>query len=538
MTDLTSQLKEFARNAKAWPFAEARELSKRLDQMNHSGEVLFETGYGPSGLPHIGTFGEVVRTTMVRHAFETMTGAATRLVCFSDDMDGLRKVPDNVPNGDAMQADLGLPLTKVRDPFGTHSSFGHHNNARLQAFLDSFGFQYEFVSSTDCYTSGQFDDGLRDALAAYDKIMNIMLPTLGEERRATYSPFFPVCPDSGHVLQAKVIATHPDRDNITYVHPDTGAEIESSILGGACKLQWKADWAMRWYVLGVDYEMSGKDLIDSVKQSSKITRALGGTPPAGISYELFLDAAGEKISKSKGNGLSVEEWLRYGSPESLALFMYAQPKRAKRLHFDVIPKTVDEYYAHRAKVDDQEPAEQLENPTWHIHSGVPEAGSLPVSYTLLLNLASVCLAESPTIVWRYVSDYVPGLTPETHPELDRMIGYAVNYYQDRVRPHKTYRLATAEEAGHIEALIAAIEALPAEADAEEIQSAVYATGKAAEYDNLRSWFQCLYEVLLGQSEGPRMGSFFALYGRTQSITLMRDALAGNLAKVAAAGGEE
>ena len=538
MTDLTSQLKEFASDAKAWPFAEARELSKRLDQMNHSGEVLFETGYGPSGLPHIGTFGEVVRTTMVRHAFETMTGATTRLVCFSDDMDGLRKVPDNVPNGDAMQADLGLPLTKVRDPFGTHSSFGHHNNARLQAFLDSFGFQYEFVSSTDCYTSGQFDDGLRDALAAYDKIMNIMLPTLGEERRATYSPFFPVCPDSGHVLQAKVIATHPDRDSITYVHPDTGAEIESSILGGACKLQWKADWAMRWYVLGVDYEMSGKDLIDSVKQSSKITRALGGTPPAGISYELFLDAAGEKISKSKGNGLSVEEWLRYGSPESLALFMYAQPKRAKRLHFDVIPKTVDEYYAHRAKVDDQEPAEQLENPAWHIHSGVPEAGSLPVSYTLLLNLASVCLAESPTIVWRYVSDYVPGLTPETHPELDRMIGYAVNYYQDRVRPHKTYRLATAEEAGHIEALIAAIEALPAEADAEEIQSAVYATGKAAEYDNLRSWFQCLYEVLLGQSEGPRMGSFFALYGRTQSIALMRDALAGNLAKVAAAGGEE
>ena len=538
MTDLTSQLKEIASNAKAWPFAEARELSKRLDQMNHSGEVLFETGYGPSGLPHIGTFGEVVRTTMVRHAFETMTGAATRLVCFSDDMDGLRKVPDNVPNGDVMQADLGLPLTKVRDPFGTHPSFGHHNNARLQAFLDSFGFQYEFVSSTDCYTSWQFDDGLRDALAAYDKIMNIMLPTLGEERRATYSPFFPVCPDSGHVLQAKVIATHPERDSITYVHPDTGAEIESSILGGACKLQWKADWAMRWYVLGVDYEMSGKDLIDSVKQSSKITRALGGTPPAGISYELFLDSAGEKISKSKGNGLSVEEWLRYGSPESLALFMYAQPKRAKRLHFDVIPKTVDEYYAHRAKVGDQDQAEQLENPTWHIHSGVPETGSLPVSYTLLLNLASVCLAESPAIVWRYVSDYVPGLGPETHPELDRMIGYAVNYYQDRVRPHKIYRLATVEEAGHIDALITAIEALPAGADAEEIQSAVYATGKAAEYDNLRSWFQCLYEVLLGQSEGPRMGSFFALYGREQSIALMRDALAGNLVKGAASGGEE
>ncbi|MEC7238202.1 MAG: lysine--tRNA ligase, partial [Pseudomonadota bacterium] len=333
MTDIAAELKAVASDAKAWPFAEARDLAKRLDGMGHQGEVLFETGYGPSGLPHIGTFGEVVRTSMVRHAFEVMTGAKTRLVCFSDDMDGLRKVPDNIPNGEAMKADLGLPLTAVRDPFGTHPSFGAHNNARLQAFLDSFGFDYEFVSSTDCYRSGWFDDGLRAVLANYDKIMGIMLPTLGEERRATYSPFFPVCPQTGHVLQAKVVATDVARDAITYLHPESGAEIETSVLGGACKLQWKADWAMRWFVLGVDYEMAGKDLIDSVRQSSKITRAIGGNPPIGISYELFLDAAGEKISKSKGNGLSVEEWLRYGSPESLALFMYAQPRRAKRLHF-------------------------------------------------------------------------------------------------------------------------------------------------------------------------------------------------------------
>ena len=524
-----AHLKDIASDAKAWPFAEARDLVKRLDGKGHDGEVLFETGYGPSGLPHIGTFGEVVRTSMVRHAFEVMTGANTRLVCFSDDMDGLRKVPDNIPNGEAMQADLGLPLTVVRDPFGTHSSFGAHNNARLQAFLDSFGFDYEFVSSTDCYRSGQFDDGLRTVLARYDAIMEIMLPTLGEERRATYSPFFPVCPDTGRVLQAKVIATHPDRDAVTYQHPETGAEIETSVLGGACKLQWKADWAMRWFVLGVDYEMAGKDLIDSVRQSSKITRAMGGTPPIGISYELFLDSAGEKISKSKGNGLSVEEWLRYGSPESLALFMYAQPRRAKRLHFEVIPKTVDEYYQHRAKVGEQDDAGQLENPAWHIHAGVPDAGGMPVSYTLLLNLASVCLAETPEVVWSYVSDYVPGVSAATHPELDRMIGYAVNYYQDMVRPHKTYRAASAEEATHITALVAAIEALPSDADAEAIQSAVYATGKAAGYENLRAWFQCLYEVLLGQSEGPRMGSFFALYGRSQSLALMQDALVGKLA---------
>ena len=533
MTDPIAHLKDVASDAKAWPFAEARDLVKRLDAKGidgsgDSGEVLFETGYGPSGLPHIGTFGEVVRTSMVRHAFEVMTGAKTRLVCFSDDMDALRKVPDNIPNGEAMQADLGLPLTAVRDPFGTHPSFGAHNNARLQAFLESFGFDYEFVSSTDCYRSGQFDDGLRTVLARYDAIMDIMLPTLGEERRATYSPFFPVCPDTGRVLQAKVIATHVDRDAVTYQHPETGAEIETSVLGGACKLQWKADWAMRWFVLGVDYEMAGKDLIDSVRQSSKITRAMGGTPPIGISYELFLDAAGEKISKSKGNGLSVEEWLRYGSPESLALFMYAQPRRAKRLHFEVIPKTVDEYYQHRTRVAEQDAAGQLENPAWHIHAGVPDEGGMPVSYTLLLNLASVCLAETPEVVWSYVSDYAPGVSAETHPELDRMIGYAVNYYPDMVRPHKTYRAASAAEAGQITALISAIEALPEDADAEAIQSAVYATGKAAGYENLREWFQCLYEVCLGQSEGPRMGSFFALYGRSRSLALMRDARDGKL----------
>lgn len=537
MTDVTAAMMEIASDAKAWPFAEARDLVKRLDKAGPAGtkeEVIFETGYGPSGLPHIGTFGEVVRTTMVRHAFETMTGRKTRLICFSDDMDGFRKVPDNVPNAEALAADLHLPLTAVRDPFGTHPSFGEHNNARLQAFLDSFGFSYEFMSSTTCYKSGMFDDALRTVLERYDAIMNIMLPTLGAERQATYSPFFPVCGDTGKVLQAKVIAQNVAEDSITYLHPDTGAEIKTKVTGGACKLQWKCDWAMRWFALGVDYEMSGKDLIDSVTQSSKITRAMGGTPPAGLSYELFLDANGEKISKSKGNGLSIEEWLRYGSPESLSLFMYGQPKRAKRLHFDVIPKTVDEYYQHLGKSAVQSDAEQLENPVWHIHSGTPEAASLPVSFTLLLNLAAVCMAEESSVVWGYVSAYAPGVTADTHPELDRMIGYAVNYYQDLVRPTKTYRLADAAEAGHIRTLMQALHALPDDAPAEDIQSAVYATGKAADYENLRDWFSCLYEVLLGQSQGPRMGSFFALYGKDKSIQLMQDGLDGKLANVAGA----
>ena len=535
MNEVIAQLREYAEDAKAWPFAEARALAARMDKSAAQKDtVLFETGYGPSGLPHIGTFGEVVRTTMVRHAYETLTGQATRLICFSDDMDGFRKVPTNIPEQEMMAGYIDMPLTKVPDPFGTASSYGMHNNLRLQAFLDGFGFDYEFKSSTDCYTNGDFDSTLIRVLEQYDAIMAIMLPTLGPERQATYSPFFPICPDSGRVLQAKVVAQNPAAGSISYIDPDSGDIRDIEVTGGKCKLQWKCDWAMRWVALGVDYEMSGKDLIDSVTQSGKIARALGSTPPAGLSYELFLDANGEKISKSKGNGLSVEDWLRYGSPESLSLFMYGQPKRAKRLHFDVIPKTVDEYYQHLGKITAQDHAACLENPVWHIHRGVPSLSTLPVSFTLLLNLAAVCHAEAPDIVWGYVTDYAPDVSPASHPELDRMIGYAVNYYQDLVRPQKIYRTPNDAEQANLRKLKEAIAAVPDDAGAEDIQSAVYAVGNAAAYDNLRDWFKCLYEVLLGQSEGPRMGSFFALYGRDKSVQLIDDALAGRLSASAGA----
>ena len=528
MNDTIAQLRDIAQDAKAWPFAEARALAARMEKTGPKATVLFETGYGPSGLPHIGTFGEVVRTTMVRHAYETLTGQATKLVCFSDDMDGFRKVPKNIPNQEMMANYIDMPLTKVPDPFGTATSYGMHNNLRLQAFLDGFGFVYEFKSSTECYTNGDFDTTLIRVLENYDAIMAIMLPTLGPERQATYSPFFPICPDTGRVLQAKVVGQNPTAGTISYIDPATGEIRETEVTGGKCKLQWKCDWAMRWVALGVDYEMSGKDLIDSVTQSSKIARTLGSAPPAGLSYELFLDAKGEKISKSKGNGLSVEDWLHYGSPESLALFMYGQPKRAKRLHFDVIPKTVDEYYQHLGKISTQEDATLLENPVWHIHSGAPSLSVLPVSFTLLLNLAAVCHAEAPDIVWGYVIDYAPDVSPASHPELDRMIGYAVNYYQDMVRPQKIYRLPNETEQTHFQALKHALADLPRHASGEDIQSAVYAVGKAAKYENLRDWFKCLYEVLLGQTEGPRIGSFFALYGRDKSVQLIDDALAGRL----------
>ena len=520
-----------AADAKAWPFAEARNVIKRLAADKHDDKdraVIFETGYGPSGLPHIGTFGEVVRTSMVRKAFEILTGRPTRLICFSDDMDGFRKVPDNVPNQEELKNYIDQPLTKVPDPFGEHNSFGEHNNARLCAFLDSFGFDYEFLSATTEYRSGRFDAALIDILQNYDAVRNIILPTLGEERRKTYSPFLPVCPDTGRVLQAKVVATDPDAGTITYEDPDSAKLVDVPVTGGSCKLQWKCDWAMRWYALGVDYEMSGKDLIDSVTLSSKIVRVLGKVPPTAFSYELFLDQNGEKISKSKGNGLSIEEWLRYGSPASLALFMYGQPKRAKRLYFDSIPKTVDEYFAHLSKFEDQEQAQQLENPVWHIHQGDVSAKEMPVSFSLLLNLAAVCQAETADVIWAYVSDYAENVSKESHPVLDDMVHYAVNYYQDMVRPNLVYRKASDAEKQTIMSLRDVIAALPEDADAETMQSCVYAAGKEAGYENLRDWFSCLYETMLGQSQGPRMGGFFQLYGRAKTLALFDDVLADKL----------
>ena len=540
MTALTITADDMTANAKAWPFAEARNLVKRLEKMKVSPSaerpVLFETGYGPSGLPHIGTFGEVVRTSMVRHAFETLTGAPTRLICFSDDMDGLRKVPDNIPNKNIVAPHLGKPLTEVPDPFGTHASFGAHNNARLQAFLDGFGFDYEFFSSTTCYQSGQFDEALLTVLRHYDAITNVILPTLGEERRASYSPFLPICPETRAVLQVAITAHDAGAGTVSYTDPRHGAEVTVPVTGGGCKLQWKCDWAMRWYALGVDYEMSGKDLSESVNLSSKITRIMGGVPPEGISYELFLDQHGQKISKSKGNGLSVEEWLTYGTAESLSLFMYNQPKRAKRLFFDVIPRMVDDYVTHLDRFHDEAPEKQIENPVWHIHMGQPPQETTPVSFSLLLNLAGVCQAEEPAVIWAYLGQYAPGVSPGSHPLLARLVEYAVAYYQEMVRPGKTWRAADADEAKAITALDAALAGLSPDAAAEDIQSAVFAVGKEAGYENLREWFGCLYQVLLGQDEGPRMGSFIKLYGIAETRALIASALAGEMINDAAAGG--
>ncbi len=541
MTSSTDQaLPAALSEAKAWPFEEARRLIKRLDKLKGGGEktVIFETGYGPSGLPHIGTFGEVARTSMVRHAFEVLTGGkrTTRLICFSDDMDGLRKVPGNVPNQEMLQAALDKPLTSVPDPFGKFPSFAHHNNAMLRDFLDRFGFAYEFVSATEAYASGMFDTTLLAMLAAYDKVMDIILPTLGPERRATYSPFLPVCPRTGRVLQVPMVERHPKKGTVVYIDPDTGEKVETPVTGGRVKCQWKADWALRWTALGVDYEMAGKDLIESVTLSSKICRALGGTPPEGFNYELFLDDKGEKISKSRGNGLTIDEWLRYASPESLSLFMFQKPKSAKRLYFDVIPRAVEDYLQLIAAYPGQGAREQLDSPVWHIHDGAPPAADLPVTFGLLLNLVSASNAHDKEVLWGFIRHHSPDATPQSHPMLDHLVGYAVRYYDDFVKPAKRFRAPSEAERKALSALKAALAGVKPGASAEELQGIVYETGKANGFaENLRDWFKAIYEVLLGQSQGPRFGGFIELYGIKETQALIGKALDGELIETAAAG---
>jgi lysyl-tRNA synthetase class 1 len=530
--EISSELLAHAHVSKAWPFEEARKVVSRLKRIPQpTGSIIFETGYGPSGLPHIGTFGEVARTTMVRHAFRILTEdkIPTRLICFSDDMDGLRKVPDNIPNKEMVAAHLEKPLTQVPDPFNEYPSFGQHNNARLRAFLDKFGFSYEFLSATQCYTSGRFDATLLRVLEHYDEIRDVILPTLGPERRATYSPFLPISPATGKVLQVPVIDRDLAAGSILYKDPDTGKLTQVSVTGGHCKLQWKADWAMRWAALGVDYEMAGKDLIDSVRLSGRICRILGRQQPEGFNYELFLDENGEKISKSRGNGLTIEEWLTYASPESLALYMYQSPKKAKRLYFDVIPRAVDEYAGHLAAFPKEDHAAKLMNPVWHIHEGAPPEADLPISFALLLNLASASNSEDQAVLWGFIRRYAPEATPESQPLLDELVGYAIRYFHDFVKPSKQYRSPTEQERAALEDLDRRLVALPDGVLAEEIQNEVYAVGKEHGFEPLRAWFQALYEALLGQSQGPRFGSFVQLFGIDNTRALIAKALSGELA---------
>jgi len=524
-----SDLREAGMKSKAWPFEEARKLLKRYEKAPpEKGYVLFETGYGPSGLPHIGTFGEVSRTTMIRRAFEVISDIPTRLICFSDDVDGMRKVPGNVPNPEKLVQYLQLPLTKVPDPFGEFESFGHHNNAMLRRFLDTFGFEYEFISATEYYASGQFDEVLLRAAERYDDVMAVMLKSLREERRATYSIFLPIHPETGRVLYVPM--KHVDAENGTVTFDDEeGREWTLPVTGGHVKLQWKPDFGARWAALDVDFEMYGKDHSTNTPIYDRICEILGGRKPEHFTYELFLDENGQKISKSSGNGVSIDEWLTYASTESLSYFMYLKPKTAKRMHFDVIPKAVDEYHQQLRAYADQDTDARVNNPVFHIHGHNVPASTMVVPFSMLLNLASVSGAESKETLWGFIGRYAPDASPETNPDLDAAAGFAVRYYNDFVKPRKVFRLAQDHERVALEDLLARLKGWDGGLDAEELQSMVFAVGKAHGFEPLRAWFSTLYEVLLGAKQGPRFGGFIALYGVDETIALIEDALAGKLA---------
>ncbi|WP_417258115.1 lysine--tRNA ligase [Celeribacter sp.] len=545
-----SDLRDAGMNSKAWPFDEARKVLKRYEQSkDKKGYVLFETGYGPSGLPHLGTFGEVLRTTMIRRAFEVISDVPTRLICFSDDMDGMRKVPSNVPNQEMLAEHAQKPLTSVPDPFGTHDSFGAHNNDMLKRFLDTFGFDYEFYSATEFYKSGQFDEVLKRAVDKYDDVMKVMLKSLREERAATYSIFLPIHPETGRVLYVPMKSVNRDDYTITFDDED-GREWTLPVTGGNVKLQWKPDFGARWAALGVDFEMFGKDHSTNAPIYGRICDILGGRRPENYTYELFLDAQGEKISKTKGNGLSIDEWLAYASTESLSYFMFQKPKTAKRMHFDIIPRMMDEYHQQLRAYHTQDVAQQVSNPVYHIHGADVPQSDMVVPFSMLLNLASVAGAAEKEQLWGYIQSYAPEASPEANPQLDAAAGYAVRYYNDFVKPQKTFRAATEVERAAMADLVAALkspevalteiakknaemgsdEALPEAdfTDGDFLQSVVFAVGKNHGFENLREWFKALYEVLLGQSQGPRFGSFMALYGVEDSIALIEKGIAGEL----------
>ncbi len=541
--ELTPELIEAAAEAKSWPFEEARKIIKRYEKSGYPEAVLFETGYGPSGLPHIGTFGEVARTTMVRHAFRILTNdtVKTKLLCFSDDMDGMRKIPDNVPDPSLLIPHLHKPLSSVPNPYGgDYESFADHNNVMLCRFLDTFGFDYEFASATQYYKQGRFDAVLLRALERYDDIMKVMLPTLGEERQATYSPFLPISPTSGRVLYVPMLNVDAQSGTITF-EDEGGEETTLSVTGGNVKLQWKPDFGMRWAALGVDFEMFGKDHQTNAVIYDRICEILGGRAPEHFVYELFLDNIGQKISKSKGNGLSIDEWLTYAPTESLGLYMFQKPRTAKRLYFDVIPKAVDEYFTYLSAYERQSWKDRLNNPVWHLHNGNPPAVDMPVPFALLLNLVSASNAENSSVLWGFISRYSAGATPEKNPELDALVKYAIRYFNDFVKPTKTFRKADEVERAALAQMSDKLATLPADADGNAIQNAILDVARAIEryQDHTKkspeggpgvavSFFQMLYEVLIGQERGPRFGSFVALYGIEETRALIAKALAGEL----------
>jgi len=506
----------------AWPFVEAKKmLRERKTFIEKKGKIILQTGYGPSGLPHIGTFGEVARTSMMVNALKQLTDIPTEIITFSDDMDGFRKVPENVPNQKLLKQNLHKPLTQVPDPFKKFSSFGEHNNEMLKDFLNRFKFKYSFKSSSALYKSGFFNPTLQLILENYQSIMDIILPTLGKERQKTYSPFLPICPDTGTVLEIPVLEILKEKSKIIF--DNNGKKLEVSILDGYCKLQWKVDWAMRWYALDIDFEMYGKDLIESAILSSRIVKLIGKVNPSGFAYELFLDEKGEKISKSKGNGITIDQWLEYASPESLSLYMYQNPKRAKKLYKEIVPKTVDEYLDCMEKAKNQNELQLLMNPVWHVHNGsIPQEDTV-MSFSMLLNLVEASNADSKELLWKFVKKYKKDILEKDHLIFDNLIGYAIKYFNDVIRLQKKYKKPDSNEKMALEALVKTLDDCNDTMLPEDIQTLIYSTGKENGYsENLRDWFKLIYEVVFGDENGPRMGFFISFFGVKETKELITE----------------
>ncbi len=515
---------DLIQSTSSWPFVEIRKLLKeRKDIINKKNKIIFQTGYGPSGLPHIGTFGEVSRTSMMINALNHIKQIESELITFSDDMDGLRKVPDNIPNEKVLHENLGKPLTSIPDPFKKYQSFGEHNNKMLIEFLKKFKFKFEFKSSTENYKKGLFNNSILRILEKYDDIMNIVLPTLRSERKKTYSPFLPICPDTGKVLEIPVLEIDKKNNKLTF--DNNGKKIQASVLDGNCKLQWKVDWAMRWFAFDVDFEMYGKDLIESAIVSGKICKVLGKKPPNGFAYELFLDEKGEKISKSKGNGITIEQWLRYASPESLSLYMYQNPKRAKKLYPEVVPKAVDEYLSSIEKFFNQKSNEKILNPVWHVHNGAPPKEKIIMPFSMLLNIVGSSNAKNKDVLWKFIKKFHKELDPKSHKILDELTDYAINYFIDRVEPNKKFKKPNENEKKALLNLIKVLKTVPQTTEAEKIQTIIYTAGKENGYSkDLRSWFKLIYEVSFGEENGPRMGFFISFFGVKETIDLMEKKL--------------
>jgi lysyl-tRNA synthetase class 1 len=518
-----------AAGAELWPREEARRLAERVAAYEPERPVIFQSGFGPSGLPHLGTMAEILRPSFVRKAFHLIEPARpSRLIVFIDDLDGLRKVPENVPNRESVEQYLGMPVAKIPDPFGCCASFADHMVGLLGGFLAPVEVEYELMRAAEMYSSGRFDEGLKLILEKHEEIIAIIAPTLREENRAGWSPFMPICPKCGQVVERAVTAYHAERASVEFTceksaggRPGCGFSGEQSVLGGMAKVQWKVDWALRWYVLKVDYELYGKDLTDSARLSGQILRVMGGRPPLGFPFEMFLDEEGRKVSKSVGRGVTVEQWTRYAPIEVLKFFLLLNPRRARKLFLEAIPQYVDEYLdavrEYAAASEEQRRESMLE---FVIQSTTPRRFNSALSFGLMMNLVAALGSSDSDFIWKYLVRYDASIggEPDTEAMGRRLMQCALNFYRDFIEPTKKLYTPSDAERAQLKTLDAYLRENQ-DASAEDIEKKIYDLGRE-NYEKPGKIFPLLYRSILGQERGPRLGAFIRLATPARIIELL------------------